>query len=295
MIKLGLAGFGQWGRKYVHAAQQTEICDVTTVCTRNINLSIPLNLDTVNNVDDLLNSGVDGVIIATPPDSHHEIANKCLDRGIPFLLEKPISLDQKECRDLISKAKHLNQPFQVNHVHLYSKAYLKLREIVLDWRSNGYELLILSKGGNNGPIRNYDSFLDYAPHDISMILGLVDSGEYQEIVPHNIKAKTDRGCINKLFLSGTRFQSTSWVGNGFESKCRTLDVFNQTTGDHISYTDSYPTFKVELNGMRILVIQDPPLESSLVAFCDLIQGKTDWRNDHIFNQNICDLMFTANL
>ncbi|MGA8820771.1 MAG: Gfo/Idh/MocA family oxidoreductase, partial [Xanthobacteraceae bacterium] len=44
-----------------------------------------------DDVDALLASGVDGVTIAAPTHLHHDIALKCIARGVHLLVEKPIA------------------------------------------------------------------------------------------------------------------------------------------------------------------------------------------------------------
>lgn len=46
----------------------------------------------------------DGAVIATPTDTHVEYAHWCLSRGLPFLLEKPLSIDEAGVSDLLSKS-----------------------------------------------------------------------------------------------------------------------------------------------------------------------------------------------
>src|SRR5215471_9019270 len=48
--------------------------------------------------------GLAAVIIATPPDSHFEIANAALAQGKHLLVEKPMATNLEECRTLLGMA-----------------------------------------------------------------------------------------------------------------------------------------------------------------------------------------------
>jgi predicted dehydrogenase len=56
--------------------------------------------------DSLLESGaVDAVYIALPNDQHHEFTLRAAKRGIHVLCEKPLAVDERECREMIAACK----------------------------------------------------------------------------------------------------------------------------------------------------------------------------------------------
>lgn len=68
-----------------------------------------------HDVDVLLDSGIDAVVISTPHDLHHEAAAKALDRGMHVLCEKPMTLHADQAWDLVERAEragtHLLVPY----------------------------------------------------------------------------------------------------------------------------------------------------------------------------------------
>ncbi|GAA1702817.1 hypothetical protein GCM10009808_20980 [Microbacterium sediminicola] len=63
--------------------------------------------------DELLDAGLDAVVITTPHDLHHPIAAKALDRGLHVLCEKPMTLNADEAWDLAQRAEKAGTVFLV--------------------------------------------------------------------------------------------------------------------------------------------------------------------------------------
>jgi predicted dehydrogenase len=60
---------------------------------------------TFTDYGDLLGSGLlDGVVICSPHDLHYEHARAALEQGLPVLLEKPITTDPRQGRELVALA-----------------------------------------------------------------------------------------------------------------------------------------------------------------------------------------------
>jgi predicted dehydrogenase len=293
MKKLGLVGFGKWGENYIASSVMSRQAEISMICRRDLkkfSTDIAHNHYITDSFDDLLNAGLDGIILASGPDSHIEFAHKCIDRRIPFMVEKPLGLNYPQCIDLIDRASSKGTPFHINHVHLYAPAYLKLRETVRSWKSRN--LHIMSRGMSFGPFREYDAFSDYAPHDVSMILGLFDEPDWVNLVgPEIEQTPNDLGEIYRLAMyspwMGDGFlNSTSWLGNGAESKYRSFIAIDMNNGDYANYFYSNSKPILDVNGQHQLFDDTQPLVCSLRAFCDLIGGKTDWRNAYALYSNI---------
>ena len=173
-LRLALIGAGRWGKCYI--ATLTEMTDVelVTLVSRRAesrNLVGP-NCSIASDWRDVMKDpGIDGIIIATPPATHFEIARAAIIAGKPVLVEKPLTLDADEAQALLVLAKETNVPVLVDHTHLYSPAYQGLKA-ALDRIGSIQE--IHSSGGNRGPVRSDTPVLwDWAPHDLAMCLDVV--------------------------------------------------------------------------------------------------------------------------
>lgn len=122
----------------------------------------------------LADPGIDAVSIASPAGSHFVQARAALMAGKHVFVEKPIALAVAEAEELCALAEARGLTLMVGHVLQYHPAYLRLREMVRGGEL-GRLLYVYSHRFALGAFRNEENVLwSVAPHDLSMILGLVD-------------------------------------------------------------------------------------------------------------------------
>lgn len=261
MIKLGLIGCGSWGKNYLATIEQMEGVEVSAVWTKDKG---PRSLQSI-----------DGVIIATPPDTHAELALRALETyRIPVLLEKPATLDLQSTQKVLQAAEATGVPLLVNHIQLFSEPFLELRRLAREMGN----FTVSSLAGNTGPFRKYSSLWDWGPHDVSMCLSLFDQPPNQHLTTA-VRYTADSGgvvdVVNLVFGSDTT--ATLKFGNGLRKKVRHFTVKFESHGGEIVYEDCSFT-PLRVNGIAVGVEREPPLQNVVEAFVKGIQtGETDWR------------------
>jgi predicted dehydrogenase len=73
---------------------------------------------------------LDGVIIATPPRTHCEIALATLAAGVGVLCEKPLGLTLEECETIASATESSRGPFLVGFCHRFQPQVRALRKLI---------------------------------------------------------------------------------------------------------------------------------------------------------------------
>lgn len=233
---------------------------------------------------------IDGVIIATPPATHLEIALPFIQKGIPVFIEKPMTLSVSDAETLLEASNTTGVPVFVGHLHLYNPAFLGLKEVL---KKSGHVRLIVSEGTNNGPYRNdYSALWDWAPHDISMMLSIM--GEMPITVRAWATATTrphttlwDSSQIELTFPSSTR----GYIANSWLSPIKKKNLTVMCEDNTLVYDDVLPEKKLifyEGMGPRIQgdkVIREeptisypeydtiPPLTAELEAFIKMVRTK----------------------
>ena len=135
MKNLAIVGIGYWGKKLV--SEFSKIANIKFCYsqgnTSNINW-IHRNYPKVNfckNFQDILNDPtIDGVIIASPIDTHFEYALKSLKSKKHVFIEKPISTTKKQGQTLLAIARKNNLEIFVGHIFLYHPVLSKLKKLM---------------------------------------------------------------------------------------------------------------------------------------------------------------------
>jgi len=157
-VRLAVIGRGRWGKNIIKTLEALPECVVAYVVTREYK-------------ELLKKSDIDGVIIATPPSTHAEIALPFIERGLPVFIEKPMTTSVVSAKRLLAASKKHGTPVFVGHIHLYNPAYHAAKKAI---QKVGRLRMIVGEGANNGPVRNdYSAMWDWAPHDLSMMLDMV--------------------------------------------------------------------------------------------------------------------------
>jgi UDP-2-acetamido-3-amino-2,3-dideoxy-glucuronate N-acetyltransferase len=123
---------------------------------------------------------VQGVVIATPAETHFTLAQEALLAGKHVYVEKPLVLDENEAEILISLAADKKLILMVGHLLQHHPVFVELKRLATCGELGRINYMY-SHRLNLGKIRREENILwSFAPHDISMILSL--AGEVPESV-----------------------------------------------------------------------------------------------------------------
>ncbi len=218
MTKVGVVGCGYWGKNLVRNFHR--LGALGAVCESHppgretaaqLAPGIPLHED----FGRLLESDVQGVVLATPAETHYALAKKALLAGKDVFVEKPLALNAQEGFHLVSLAEQRGRILMVGHVLEYHPAIVKIVEMV---RSGELGRLnyVYSNRVSMGKIRREENILwSFAPHDVAVILRLLG------MLPFQVSAQggsylqpniADVTLTNLLFNNGVRAHIfVSWL------------------------------------------------------------------------------------
>lgn len=181
---IAVVGSGYWGKNLVRNYHQLGalklICDKSEATLKAFQAQYP-GIDTCIAFSEVLNrADINGVVIATPAETHFRLAREALMAGKHVYVEKPLVLDENEGRELIELAQKEKRTLMVGHLLQYHPVFVHLLEIAQSGEL-GRINYIYSNRLNLGKIRREENILwSFAPHDISMILSI--AGEDPEAV-----------------------------------------------------------------------------------------------------------------
>lgn len=180
MINVALVGYGYWGVNLLRNLTSIKNCNVAGVCESNENRHAAIkelypDAIVVSNYSTVLsNPKIDAVVIATPVDTHYELAKQALLSGKHVLVEKPLTSSTNTAQELVELARSKDLLLMVDHTFLYSGAVEKIRELV-DLGTIGKLQYLDSTRINLGLIQSDINVLwDLAPHDLSILAAVSD-------------------------------------------------------------------------------------------------------------------------
>ena len=262
MINIGIVGYGYWGPNLVRnfaetpGAKVAAVSDLDTAKLAVVNRRFPA-VKTTTDFRDLLNDpGIDAIAIATPVNTHFELAFRALCAGKHVWVEKPMTETADQARRLIDEAQRRNLVLLVDHTFIYTGAVAKMGELI--------------KSGDLGQIYYYDSIRvnlglfqrdvsvisDLAVHDFSILDHLL--GEHPVAVSANgtnhFPATPENLAYVTLFYdSGTiAHTSVSWLA---PVKVRLIHVGGSKK--MITYDDLEPSEKIKVYDKGVSFADDP--------------------------------------
>jgi predicted dehydrogenase len=260
-LRLGLAGAGRWGRNYIRTIAGLGGLRLARIASRNPQTGAlaPPDCRIVSDWRELIDaSAIDGIVIATPPASHAEIARAAILKGIPVLIEKPLALSASDARAIRDLAVERRVYALVEHTHLFSPAFRALKKLAA---RHGGVREIHSEAGNQGPYRRDVPVLwDWGPHDVAMCLDLMQ--EAPAAAACTVKAETVSIALS--FPSGV--PARILLSNSID-KTRRFRV--RCAAAEIVYDDLAPD-KLRLDGAPVAVESDLPLTVAVREFAAAI-------------------------
>lgn len=207
VVSLGLVGKGRWGQNYINTITSME----------GVNLS-PEHIKTRDYPDLFaLRDKITGIIIASPTDTHFEVARDFLTRGFNLLIEKPLTRTYQEAQHLQKLEQgHKGVIVMVGHIQIYDPGYQELKAslaIIGDIQRMTFK-------GLQSPIRSDSTVLEnWGPHPIYLF------GDLMAKNPAAVRAnKTKDDNILLEFDFGNQVTATADIGSISPEKKRELAV-----------------------------------------------------------------------
>lgn len=174
--KICVVGAGRWGQNHIWTL--SEMGNLGGVVESNPNhlsefMTQYSGVKGYLKLEDSLEDGYDGYIVATPAETHYDIGSFLLKQKKNVLIEKPLSLSSADALELIRLSKKHNCKLMVGHLLLFHPAIKKMKELI-DSGKIGKLLYVYSTRLNFGTIRTEENvFYSFAPHDVSVLNYLI--------------------------------------------------------------------------------------------------------------------------
>lgn len=180
-VRVGVVGVGYWGPNLLRnfhncpGAEATWACDLNADRLAHMGSLYP-TVKTTSDYQELLDDeALDAVVLATPANTHCELACRAMDAGKHVFVEKPMANSAEECRRMVAKAEETGRKIMVGHTFLYNSVVKTIKEMITSGEL-GDILYIYINRLNLGLFRDDCNVVwDLAPHDIAILGYLLDS------------------------------------------------------------------------------------------------------------------------
>ena len=173
-VTVALVGYGYWGKNLLRnmfANPRMSVIGVVEKSAAGQQRLAQLRLETpvFSTMEQLFEAvSPEAVVIATPPDTHCEIAVTALKNGAHVLIEKPMATTTAECDRILDAAVKAKRNVMIDHTFLYHAPVRYLGKNIHEG-TYGDLLYYDSVRVNLGGIQMTNVLWDLAPHDLSIL------------------------------------------------------------------------------------------------------------------------------
>lgn len=293
-LRIGLIGLGMMGRHHARVARTVsgvELVAVADPVGDPHDVAGPLPL--YENVEQLIEHGIDAAVVAVPTQFHEDIGIKLAEANVHALIEKPIAHSLEGGQRLVEAFESRGLIGAVGHIERFNPALVSLRQRL----ENGdlgdiYQIHTRRQGPFPARIADVGVMKDLASHDIDLSAWLAHSDyasvsaqtAYQSGRQHEdmvtVSAKLENGIIaNHLVNWLTPFKERLTLVTGergaFMADTLTADLTFYENGTHPGEWEAVTSFRGVSEGTitRFQLQKREPLKNEHEAFRDRILGK----------------------
>jgi predicted dehydrogenase len=257
-----VVGLGYWGpnilRNMVEVDEFKDIycCDVNRSRLEKMQKrfqAIKLEEDYENILN---NNDIKCVFIATPPNTHFDLASKAIKKNKNVYIEKPMTTSSGEAEMLINMAKEKSVKLMAGHTFEFSPAVEKLEELIKDGVLGDIYFISMSRINLGIHQKDISVIWDLAPHDFSILFRLLDESPCSISAFSNSfvkKGLKDVAFINVRFKSGIIANiNVSWLS---PNKVRETIIVGKKK--MVLYDDTKVDEKIKIFDKGVDLIKDP--------------------------------------
>lgn len=135
-MRIAVAGFGAIGRKHAEVLRDCDACGRVVIVEPGAparSRAEGMGFDAHPDIRSAWQAGgFDAAVVATPTADHLETASRCIDLGVPVLVEKPLADGVEVARRLTQRAEAAGVPLLVGHHRRYSPVVRTAAGLIAD-------------------------------------------------------------------------------------------------------------------------------------------------------------------
>lgn len=234
-MKLGLIGFGYWGKKvfdeYHNLLKEGKI-EKLMVFDSNAEVSnfIPSYIKFADSVGEVVENS-DLLHVCSPNNTHYELGVKILTEGKHLLMEKPLTTNSDEALKLLDLSKKKGLTFLTGHIYVFSNIIAKVKNLIREKEIGNVEYIDIVWGHIFPNKSSADSgvYFDLLPHPLYILNTLTEMWptETKIAYPNNLSiSRNDIAIVNCRYANGLDTRIT--VSGVHPVKVRRIEIIGST-------------------------------------------------------------------
>jgi len=278
VFRLGLVGAGRMGRTHLRALASS--ADVAVVALAEPDqhgrsaVAEAFDMAAYPSLDEMIAAGdIDGVLVASPTDTHLAMVAAAAAAGLPVLCEKPCGTSAVQARQVLQQSTAAGVVVQVAYWRRYVPALQRLRTRISNGELGRVLGVVCSQWDGEPPVASFlvhsgGIFVDMGVHEVDQArwllggqlegIGVANSGEANNSDP-------DGATLLATVASGTSVRASVVLSLGRYypgGDMARVEVF--ATGDHV-----FDEFLSPSEGEAVQLLA---LERQAAAFADHVGG-----------------------
>lgn len=228
MIKVGLIGHGNYGKRYYDNLVQDQNFKIIKVLIKSKKKNN--NLFTNNKKNFFKIKNIDLYIIASPTNTHYEYLKHIVDKKKHMIIEKPLVSKLNQFLEVKNIIKNYKKIILINHTDLYMNGYAILKKKIKNIGKIKSVKLFYGKI-DPYPIMIKNNILklphfEWLPHPIAVIIDLFKDQNYKIKLSEKKNIYRNKLLQNlKVNLLGKKNNIVIYFSNNYRNKKRNLHIY----------------------------------------------------------------------
>jgi predicted dehydrogenase len=267
--RLALLGAGRWGRHYLRLVPALG-AEIVVCCTRGPTVRAWLcehhpTVGHTDSVEEALRAAVDGVVVATPRQTHVELTLAALRRGLHVLVEKPLAPDPATLERLRHTAASHGAVLMTGYTHCHDTSFRALCHVAGEGAATEWSLDWQNPRTATGPL---DVAWEYLPHVLSMAVALAAPGGTGPGARCRVTVHGGGPGIDAVITTGTLLGRVRVRTSAPERRKRVVVcAADQILG---AWTDRL----LRVPGREVVHAAEEPLATQIRAFLEAVRGRS---------------------
>ena len=136
IVGTGVRAIGMWGvpivRDFSDRLEFVGLCDINPLRVEVAKRQIGVSCPTFTNFDDMLQKAKPDLVMVTTVDAFHsQYIIRAMERGVDVMTEKPMVIDETQCRAVLDAEKKTGRKIVVTHNARYAPKHQKIKELLM--------------------------------------------------------------------------------------------------------------------------------------------------------------------